>query len=442
MSVSTRCGWRSTIQRYSDGMHRQVAAIFLALIACAAVPAQAQTCPPATDAAAGALADVRYLADDALGGRLAGSAGERCAGDYIASQFTKAKLRPAGDDGTFFQSLSLASALNPHAPGGTGRNVIAALDGADARLKDEWIVIGAHYDHLGEGGNRSSLAPDDKGIHNGADDNASGVSVVLSAARAFAAGPRPARSVLFIAFTGEESGLLGSTHFVAHPTIAGRITAMVNLDMVGRLGQGPLIVYGVDTAEQWRALVEPAATRAGISIATRGEGYGPSDHTAFYTKDIPVLHLFTNTHTDYHKPSDDADKIDGPGLEKVTKMVVEIVSAAAARPEQLTLRRGAGKPPSANQAGTGGTYLGSVPDFSPVERGVKLSGVTPGSPADKGGVRAGDVIVGMGKLDVADLQGLTDALRAHKPGDTVPLQLIRDGKPLTLEVTLGTRASR
>jgi membrane-associated protease RseP (regulator of RpoE activity) len=318
--------------------------------------------------------------------------------------------------------------------------VIAALDGADARLKDEWIVIGAHYDHLGEGGNRSSLAPEDKGIHNGADDNASGVSVVLSAARAFAAGPRPSRSLLFIAFTGEESGLLGSTHFVAHPTIAGRITAMINLDMVGRLGKGPLIVYGVDTAEQWRTLVEPAATRAGISIATRGEGYGPSDHTAFYTKDIPVLHLFTNTHTDYHKPSDDADKIDGPGLEKVTKMVVDIVSAAAARPEQLTLRRGAGQPPPANQVGTGGTYLGSVPDFSPVERGVKLSGVTPGSPADKAGVRAGDVIVGMGKLDVADLQGLTDALRAHKPGETVPLRLIRDGKPMTVDVTLGSRA--
>ena len=439
-----RLFWTPLALQYSDGMHRQVAALFLGLIATAA-PAQAQTCPPADEAArgaAGALADVRYLADDALAGRLAGSPGERCAGDYIAGQFAKLKLRPAGDDATFFQSLSLASALNPHAPGGTGRNVIAALDGADARLRAEWIVIGAHYDHLGEGGNRSSLAPDDKGIHNGADDNASGVSVVLSAARAFASGPRPARSLLFIAFTGEESGLLGSTHFVSHPTVAGRVTAMINLDMVGRLGKGLLIVYGVDTAEQWRAIVEPAAARAGIGIATRGEGYGPSDHTAFYTKDIPVLHLFTNTHTDYHKPTDDADKIDGPGLEKVTKLVVNIVSAAAARPEQLTLRRGAGRPPTANQAGTGGTYLGSVPDFSPVERGVKLSGVTPGSPADKGGVRAGDVIVGLGKLDVADLQGLTDALRAHKPGDTVPLRLIRDGKPLTLDVTLGTRASR
>jgi hypothetical protein len=425
-------------------MRFQFAPLFVALTA-AAAPASGQTCPVAADlvrGASGALADVRYLADDALAGRLAGSAGERCAAEYIAGEFAKAKLRPGGEDGTFFQSLSLASALNPHAPGGTGRNVIAALDGVDPRLKDEWIVIGAHYDHLGEGGTRSSLAPGEKAIHNGADDNASGVSVVLSAARAFASGPRPARSVLFIAFTGEESGLLGSTHFVTHPTIAGRMTAMINLDMVGRLGTASLIVYGVETAEQWRTLLEPAAARAGIAIATRGEGYGPSDHTAFYAKDIPVLHLFTNTHSDYHKPTDDADRIDAAGLEKVTKMVVEIASAVSARPEQLTLKRGAGKPPAANSAGTGGTYLGSVPDFSPVERGVKLSGVTPGSPADKAGVRSGDIIVGMAKLEVADLQGLTDALRAHKPGDTVPLLLIRDGKPLTLEVTLGTRTAR
>ena len=434
---------RLWLMRYSEKMHRLLVALLLSLTA-AAVPAHGQTCPVATHSggAIGAVADVRYLADDALGGRLAGSAGERCAGDYIAGEFAQVKLRPAGDDGTFFQSLSLASALNPHAPGGTGRNVIAALDGTDPRRRDEWIVIGAHYDHLGDGGTRSSLAPGEKAIHNGADDNASGVSVVLAAARAMAAGPRPARSVLFIAFTGEESGLLGSTHFVANPTVAGPITAMINLDMVGRLGQGPLIVYGVDTAEQWRTLVAPAASRAGIVITTRGEGYGPSDHTAFYMKNIPVLHLFTNTHADYHKPTDDADKIDAAGLEKVTKMVVEIASATAARPEQLTLRRGAGKPPSATSAGTGGTYLGSVPDFAAVERGVKLSGVTPGSPAEKAGVRAGDIVIGMGTLDVADLQGLTDALRAHKPGDTVALRLIRDGKPLTLEVTLGTRAAR
>jgi C-terminal processing protease CtpA/Prc len=200
-------------------------------------------------------------------------------------------------------------------------------------------------------------------------------------------------------------------------------------------------VYGVDTGDEWRGVVEPAAASAEIKIATRGEGYGPSDHTSFYAKDVPVLHLFTNTHADYHKPGDDADKIDAAGLEKITKLVVDITSAVAARPQQLTLRRGAGKPPS-TQIGGSGTYLGSVPDFAPVDRGIKLSGVTPGSPADKAGVRTGDIIVGMGAHEVADLQGLTDALRAHKPGDTVLLRVIRDGKPLALEVTLGTRAAK
>ena len=425
-------------------MHQSLVALIW-LAAAQTPPATPQPCPAAAAIvreATGALADVRYLADDALRGRLAGSAGERCAGDYIAAEFAKLRLRPAGENATFFQSLSLASALNPHATPGTGRNVIAALDGGDTRLKDEWIVIGAHYDHLGEGGGHSSLAPADASVHNGADDNASGVSVVLSAARALAAGPRPRRSVLFIAFTGEESGLLGSAYFVAHPTVTGRMTAMINLDMVGRLGAGPLIVYGVDTADEWRTVVDQAATRAGVPIATRGEGYGPSDHTSFYTKDVPVLHLFTNTHGDYHKPTDDADKIDAAGLDKVTKMVVEIASTAAARPVQLTLRRGAGQPPSSTPARGSGTWLGSVPDFTPVDRGVKLSGVSPGSPAEKVGMRAGDIIVGMGTFDIADLQGLTDALRAHKPGDTVPLRLIRDSKPVTVEVTLGTRPAR
>lgn len=431
----------------TERMYRALLPILYLLAQSIGIPADAQECPAApsiTRGAKGPLADVRYLADDRLAGRLAGSAGERCAADYIVRELTRLRLRPAGHNGTYFQSLSLASTLNPHAPGGTGRNVLAALDGADPVLKNEWIVIGAHYDHLGEGGGRSSLAPGEAAIHNGADDNASGVAVVLAAARALSAGRRPARSILFAAFTGEEAGLLGSAHFVANQTIApGRIVAMINLDMVGRLGAGPLIVYGVDTADEWRALLEPAAARSGVAIATRGEGFGPSDHTSFYLKDIPVLHFFTNTHADYHKPSDDADKIDVAGMEKVARIVVDVTAAAAARPAPLTVRRGAGQPPSANaQMGTGGAYLGSVPDFTPVDRGVKLSGVTPGSPADKAGVRAGDVIVGMGTIDVADLQGLTDALRAHKPGDTVPLRVIRDGKPQTLEVTLGTRAAR
>ena len=412
-----------------------------------ATPADAQECPnPAavTRDLALPFSAVRYLADDALKGRLAGSDGERCAGDFIASEFTRLKLRPAGENGTFFQTVPLASVLNPHAAGGTGRNVIAALDGADPVLRREWVVLGAHYDHLGEGGTPNSLAPGERAIHNGADDNASGTSAVLRAAELLTRGPRPQRSVLFIAFTGEESGLLGSAHFVANPTMGtGAITAMLNLDMVGRLGTGTLIVYGVDTAEEWRTLVEPAATRAQVTMATRGEGFGPSDHTSFYVKDIPVIHFFTNTHGDYHRPGDDWNKIDGPGLEKISNMVTDIATRVANRQEKLTLKRGAGEPLRGNNLGGGsGAYLGSVPDFTPVERGVKLSGVTAGSPADKAGVKAGDVILAIGGRDVTDLQAMTDALNAFKPGDSTTVLVLRGTERLTLNVTLGSRASR
>ncbi|HEX8245499.1 MAG TPA: M20/M25/M40 family metallo-hydrolase, partial [Longimicrobium sp.] len=174
-----------------------------------ASPLAAQSCPDAAAVTRGVrppLAYIRYLADDALQGRMAGTAGERCAGDYIAAQFRRLGLQAAGGSGTYFQSLPLASALDPHAPGGTGRNVVALLRGGDPALADEAVVIGAHYDHLGHGG-QFSMAPGDSSVHNGADDNASGVAALLAAAERLARGPRPARTIVFIAFTGEEEGL-------------------------------------------------------------------------------------------------------------------------------------------------------------------------------------------------------------------------------------------
>lgn len=406
----------------------------------------AQTCPDAASLTRDLtlpFAAVRFLADDALKGRLAGSAGERCAGDFIAAQLARIGLRPGGEQGTFFQSLDLASALNPHAPGGTGRNVIGVLEGSDPTLAREWVVVGAHYDHLGEGGS-SSLAPGEVAIHNGADDNASGVATVLWVAEQLARGPRPARSVAFVFFTGEESGLLGSARFASAPTIGpGRMVAMLNLDMVGRLGQGPLLVYGVGTASEWTEVLEPAATRAGVAIATKTDGYGPSDHTSFYLKDIPVLHFFTNTHADYHKPSDDFDRIDQAGLRKVGALVADVTSAVAGRRAGLTLQRGAGEPPKPASGGSGyGAWLGTVPDFTPVERGVKLSGVTKGSPGDVAGLRAGDIIVGLGSHTVANLQDMTDALRAYKPGEVVNVTVLRGSETVTTSVTLGDRSKR
>ncbi|HET7231204.1 MAG TPA: M28 family peptidase [Longimicrobium sp.] len=416
----------------------------LAFAAALAAPAlHAQACPNAAQLARGVsapLAYVRYLADDALQGRMAGTASERCAGDYIAAQFRRLGLRPAGDAGTFFQSLPLASAINPHAPGGTGRNVIAILPGANPALAGEAVVIGAHYDHLGHGGT-FSMAPGDSSVHNGADDNASGVAVLIDVARRLSSGPRPARAIVFAAFTGEEEGLLGSAFQAAHPAVPlERTRAMLNLDMVGRLGAGPLIVYGVETAEEWKAMVDSAALAEGVAVRGGGDGFGASDQTSFYARGLPVLHFFTNVHADYHRPGDDWEKIDAAGLTQVAAVVERVARAVANRPSALTFRRAAPRPDAPAAATPGyGAYLGTVPDFTPVPDGVKLSGVRAGSPAEQAGIRAGDVLVKVGEMDVHDLQGMTDALRAHKPGDVVRIDVLRDGRRVTVTATLGTR---
>jgi aminopeptidase YwaD len=423
-------------------MNVRTSIILASLAAASATTAAAQTCPDGpttTRGVAAPLSHVRYLADDALGGRLAGTFGERCAGIYIAAEFRRLGLEPAGDGSTYFQAHPLVSATNPHASSTqTGRNVVGVLRGGDPALAGEAVVIGAHYDHLGHGGD-FSLARGDSSIHNGADDNASGVAALLAAAERLARGPRPARTIVFVAFSGEELGLLGSAHHAQHPVIPlERTRAMLNMDMVGRLGAGPLIVYGTETADELNAIVEGAARAEGVQARTGGDGFGASDQTSFYARGVPVLHFFTNVHEDYHRPSDDWEKVDAAGITKVAAIVERVARDVAGRPAALTFRRSTAPPPRASGGGYG-AYLGSIPDFTPVERGVKLTGVRGGSPAEAAGIRAGDVIVKMGEMEVRDLQGLTDALRAHKPGDVVPVTVLRDGAPLTVTVTLSSR---
>src|SRR5690606_22171824 len=410
------------------------------------LPVSGQQCPDAaalaTDVPA-ILAPVRVLADDAFEGRVAGSHAERCAGDYIASRFAALGLEPAGADG-YFQDVPLASLLNPHAAGGTGRNVIAVLPGTDATLRDEYVIVGAHYDHLGSGGT-SSLAPGVEEIHNGADDNASGVAALLDVATRLAADP-PKRSVLFLAFTGEESGLLGSAFWVGQPTspLDGAI-AMLNMDMVGRLGDGPLIVYGTGTAHEWEPLLDELGGKLELTMSYQPEGYGPSDHTSFYTRDVPVLHFFTNTHEDYHKPSDDWEKIDVAGLEKVSTLVTQTARRIADAPQRLALVRGVGQPrqqATEGQARGSGAWLGTVPDYAAAERGVRIGGVTPGSPAETAGMKGGDILIGMAGREIADLQAMFEVLSSQKPGDTIELVVLRDGTEVRLQATLGTRANR
>jgi len=408
----------------------------------------AQECPdPATviRALPSPLSHVRYLADDALQGRLGGSPGERCAGDYIAAQFKALGLKPAGEGGGYFQAVPLASIANSHAPGGTGRNVLGMLEGSDPARRGQVVIVGAHYDHLGLG-EIGSTAPDQKGaVHNGADDNASGVAAMLQAARLLAEGPRPARSVLFLAFTGEESGLLGSAYFTKHPTVPlAAARAMINLDMVGRLGSQPLVVYGADTAREWRQLLERLGAELGIELGFIGDGYGPSDQTSFYLVDIPVVHFFTNTHAQYHGPADDWQLIDSAGLGRIALLSAKLAREIADPAVQVTLVRGAGQKPGAvgGPGGGYGAYLGSVPDFSPVPRGVLLGGVSAGSPAEQAGLRRGDVIVRLGGAEIADLQAMTNVLRQHKPGDTVEVVVLRGGAEQKFTAVLGSRSNR
>jgi hypothetical protein len=331
-------------------------------------------------------------------------------------------------------------------------NVAGLLPGRDPAVASECVVVGAHFDHLGFGG-EASLAPDQLGVvHPGADDNASGTAALLQVARAFAREPeRPRRTVLFAAFSAEELGLLGSGQLVKAPPAAcpvERMQLMVNLDMVGRPSKGKVYVDGASTAQGLRQRLEALASRgpAGrLEVAFGpGDGYGPSDHTSFYARGVPVLFFFTGAHADYHRPTDTADKVDAEGLAEVARLAFRVADDAARREERLQVVRT--PPPPGSAAGPGdrpsgyGAYLGSIPDFEErTEPGVLLTGVRAGSPAEKAGIQGGDVIVELGGHKVMNLQDLTYALRAHRAGDRVEVVYLRQGRTLRAAVVLGER---
>ncbi len=317
-------------------------------------------------------------------------------------------------------------------------NVVGVLPGADPQRRGEAVVIGAHYDHLGRGG-EGSLAPDAVGaVHPGADDNASGSAAVLGLARAFAAVGGAPRTLVFVAFAGEEMGLLGSTHYVRHPAHPTTATAlMVNLDMVGRLRDHKLYVGGVDSGSGLRETVTAAA--GPLDLQLRGDPFGPSDHAAFYSAGVPVLFLFTGVHADYHRPSDTWDKIDGAGLEAVTAFAARVVAAVAAAPVRPVWARVAA-PPAAGQRRGYGPYFGVVPEFGEAEQpGVKIGGVRPGSPADKAGVQAGDVLTGFAGLTIRTLEDFAFALRGRRAGDAVEVTVVRTGAERRLRAVLEER---
>ena len=324
---------------------------------------------------------------------------------------------------------------------GRAKNVVGILPGTDPKLRQQALVIGAHYDHLGRGGEHS-LAPDQTGtIHPGADDNASGVAAVIALARAFARSGS-GRTLVFAAFSGEEMGLLGSAAYVKNPPRPFEQTyAMINMDMIGRLRDERVYILGVDSAAEFRPLVAGALAGSTLQPSYSGDGYGPSDHTSFYAAGIPVLMFFTGAHEDYHRPSDTPEKLDPQGLEKVARLVFRTAQRLEERPTPLTFVRTLSPGDSGRGAGSGyGAYFGSIPDFSESEKpGVRLTGVRGGSPAETAGLKAGDVIVRFAGSAIRNLDDLSLALRSTRAGDRVDFVYVRDGKEHGGSATLEER---
>jgi len=378
---------------------------------------------------------VTYLASDKLKGRGTGTKEERMAAKYIAKQFKQAGLQPKGDNGTWYHQFSFKKSSDPHgnvaadAPQIQSRNVVAYLDNGAPYT----IVIGAHYDHLGLGHDRNSLEANSAGkIHNGADDNASGVSGVLELARYFAKnGVKEQHNFLFLCFSGEELGLMGSKKFTETPGIdLSKVNFMINMDMIGRLNdEKRIMVGGVGTAPEFVPLIN--SMKSGLTVKQDSAGIGPSDHTSFYLKNIPVLFFFTGQHSDYHKPTDDIEKVNINGVKEVLDYAARMIESLDKKPKlafQQTKSRQEDTPRFK-------VTLGIMPDYTYEGEGVHVDGVTDGKPASIAGVQKGDVILGLGEHPVNDMQGYMKALGAFKKGDITQIKVKRGAETKELPVT-------
>ena len=416
----------------------------LATVACAT--ASSSSTPSLGLAAADSVVirnDIAYLASDELGGRLTGTPGNNLAATYIARRYKSLNLRPAYAG--YLQHFVARPAARAHMGDTVGmqtQNVVAILRGSDPQYAGQYIVIGAHFDHLGRETQYAMDPAAKDAIRNGADDNASGTAAVMQLARMLSIS-KPRRSVIFAAFSGEEEGLLGSQYFVDNPPVPrDSIIAMVNFDMVGRLKDEKLLVYGTGSAAELSALLDSANSRSvpSFKLAGGGDGFGSSDQSSFYAKNIPVLHFFTDIHDDYHRATDDVEKINAGGEARVIDLAYRVIESIDDRPSRLTFVKSAGPTRVAASSSGSQAYLGSIPNMSAgTVPGLKLSGVRAGSPADKGGLKADDIIVEFGGMAVTDLQTYSDALYARKPGDVVKVVFLRDGKKMETSVTLGTR---
>ncbi|MEZ4919224.1 MAG: M20/M25/M40 family metallo-hydrolase [Saprospiraceae bacterium] len=377
---------------------------------------------------------VVFLSSDKMKGRRTGSAEELQAAKYITKYFKKYKLAAKGNKG-YLHTFTFSQSMDPHGMGGdsgektTAQNVAAYLDNG----AEYTIVIGAHYDHLGMGHDHNSLEANPEGkIHNGADDNASGTAGVMELARYLSQNNiKENHNFLFLCFSGEELGLIGSKKYTEDPTIdLSKVSFMLNMDMIGRLNEGKrIMVGGVGTAPDFVPLLEKTPTE--LTIKKDSAGIGPSDHTSFYLKDIPVLFFFTGQHSDYHKPSDDADKVNYSGQKLLLDYVITILMELDKTPK-LTFQKTKSKK---EDTPSFKVTLGIMPDYTWESEGVHVDGVTDGRPADKAGMVRGDVILQMGDMEIKTMMDYMKALSKHSKGETTTVKVKRKEEVLDLQVT-------
>ena len=379
--------------------------------------------------------DVAFLADDKLEGRKTGTEGEKAAAEYISKRFKDLGLEPKGTDG-YFQTFTFKPKTDPHSEVKyttinsdstiTGTNIIGYIDNGAPKT----IIIGAHYDHLGYGGDNSLYRGEEKAIHNGADDNASGVAIMLNLASKLK-NTNKGNNYLFMSFSGEEMGLLGSNYFVKNATLdLDSVNYMFNMDMVGRLKQdSTLAVYGVGTTPVFKHVINASNNK--FKLIEKESGVGPSDHTSFYLNNIPVLHFFTGQHEDYHKPSDDFDKLNYEGMETISNYIYDIITDLDDNGE-LAFRKTKNESEDAPRFKV---TLGVIPDYMFDGKGMRLDGVSEDKPAQKAGLQKGDVVIQLGENEITDMMSYMKALSKFEKGSTTTVKVQRGDKIVEAPVT-------
>ena len=382
---------------------------------------------------------VSFLASNDLKGRETGTPGEEAAANFIAAKFKENGLKPLGEEGTYFQTFSFKPKPHPHASEKEmenvepvlGKNVIAFLDNG----AEYTIILGAHFDHLGEGNHQegSLYAGDEPRIHNGADDNASGTAVIMMLAEELKSRKDLTNNnYLFIAFSGEEKGLFGSSYFSKNSTISlDQVNYMINLDMVGRYREEKgLAINGTGTSPIWDDRIKKV-NKQDITIVSDPSGIGPSDHTSFYLKDIPVLHFFTGQHEDYHKPSDDIEKVNFEGMIMISNFIKDLIASLN---WEGKLEFNETKQENSTKAPKFSVTLGVMPDYMYSGEGMKIDGIIDDRPGQKAGLKSGDIVTILGEVEVTDMQSYMKALGSFSKGDLAPIEVLRDGKKQKLEV--------